>query len=71
MALKLVLFINGVETYASCEYPPTPQGLEAITPPTDVYVSESGLDKTEDYDPNNPPSIDDFEHEYKIMWKPD
>lgn len=68
MPLKLVLFIDGVETHARCDYPPTKEGLAKIGPPTSIYVDINGLDKSENF-PDNYPSIDDFEHEYKIMWK--
>lgn len=70
MPLKLVLFIDGVETYANCDYPPTKEGLAKIGTPTGVYVDINGLDKSENF-PDNYPSIDDFEHEYRIMWKED
>ena len=67
MPLKLVLFINDEETYASCNYPPTQQDLDAIEP-TWVYVEINGLDKSPNY-PDNYPSLDDFQHEYKILWR--
>lgn len=68
MPLKLVLFINEEDTGYECDYPPTAEGLEAITPPTAVYVSISGLDKSFNF-PDNYPDLDDFTHEYKIMWR--
>lgn len=61
--LKLVLFINDSETYESFDYPL--QGNEDLDPrPT--YVSMNGLDKSLEY-----PELDDFTHEWKILYKED
>lgn len=68
MPLKLVLFINDEDTGYECDYPPDQRGLERITPPTAVYVDINGLDKSPNY-PDNYPSLDDFQHEYKILWR--
>lgn len=63
--LKLVLFINGEETYESYDFPL--KGDEDLDPrPT--YVRLNDLDSSSDY-PNNYPSLDDFNHEWKIMYK--
>lgn len=70
MPFKVVLFINGEETYANCDYPATKEELAKIGPPTGVYVEINGLDKSENF-PDNYPTLDDFEHEYRIMWKDD
>ncbi|MEO4091963.1 hypothetical protein ABH307_00695 [Acinetobacter pittii] len=68
MPLKLVLFINDEDTGYECDYPPTAEGLESITPPTYVYVRIYGLDKSFNF-PENVPDIDDFKHEYKVIWR--
>ncbi|RCT89675.1 hypothetical protein [Acinetobacter baumannii] len=70
MPLKLVLFINDEDTRYECDYPPTAEGLESITPPTDVYVRIFALDKSFNF-PENYPDIDDFKHEYKVIWRDD
>ena len=61
--IKLVLFIDNIETYESFDYPL--QGNEDLDPrPT--YVSMNGLDKSLEY-----PELDDFTHEWKILYKED
>lgn len=65
--LKLVLFINGEETYESYDFPL--KGDEDLDPrPT--YVRLTDLDSSPDF-PNNYPLLDDFSHEWKIMYKED
>lgn len=65
--IKLVLFIDDTETYESFNYPL--QGNEDLDPrPT--YVSIHGLDKSLEY-PDNYPTLDDFTHEWRIMYKED
>lgn len=65
MMIKLVLFIDDEETYESFDYPL--KGNEDLDPRS-TYVALNGLDKTEDF-PNNYPTLNDFRHEWKIMFK--
>lgn len=58
--LKLVLFINGRETYDSYPFP-LPIGVE-LTHPCNVYGRLFGDSSTDGL------TLDDFEHDYRIMY---
>ena len=65
--LKLVLFINDSETYQNFDYPL--KGNEDLDP-RPIYSRMHGLNKTDKF-PDNYPTLDDFTHEWKIMYKED
>lgn len=66
MGLKLVLFINGEETFDVYDYPLSKDVV--ITNPVEVYSRTYALNKSENF-PDNVPTLHDFQHEYKIIWQ--
>lgn len=63
MKLKLVLFINGCQTYDSYDYPLDPK--TEIENPTHVYYKEHDIDLCDN--PEREIDLYDLDHEYKIM----
>ena len=65
MQLKLTLFIDGEQTWVSCDYPLKPNMV--IDDPVSTYIEFYGLDKQSTY-PDNVPDIESINYEYKIVW---
>lgn len=66
MGLKLVLFIDGEETYEKYDYPLSLH-IEIVNP-LSIYVDLNGLDKSENF-PDNIPDLSSINYEYKIIWE--